>query len=358
MKRFLEQLWWRRDEPAWTEAWAWPLSLASLAFRAGSALRANAPVRSKLPVMAVGNLGVGGAGKTPIALELCERLRARGERPALLSRGYGRTSRDPIVRVSTGQGALVDADAGGDEPVLAAQRLPWLIVLSGSDRARLAKEAESLGATALVLDDGLQQQKLFCDRTVIVLDAENPLGNGRRLPRGPLREGLAAFERVGERGLVWLSNAADRSRRAPELDEILARAKSAGLRGPIESAVRAKVLELLLGEPVFLLAGIARPERFERTARVLGLEIRGARFFPDHHRFVDGELGDVRKAALDAGARAIVTTEKDTARLGEKRLAGEPPIISLPLQLELLAGKDLLDETLDALLAKRAEVSR
>ncbi len=367
MSRFFERLWWRRDEPAWTEAWAWPLSLAALAFRAGAALRPNQPARARVPVIAVGNLGVGGAGKTPVALELCERLRARGERPALLSRGYGRTSRGGLVRVSAGQGALVDAGAGGDEPVLAAKRLPWLIVLAGPDRARLAEEAASLGATALVLDDGLQQRRLACDLTVIVLDARNPLGNQRRLPRGPLREGLEAFTRVGGRGLLWLSNAGgDRAgsereggdERAGELEEILARGRRAGLRGPVESRVTAALPEGLRGGPIFLLAGIARPERFEATARALGLEIRGARLFADHHLFTPRQLEEVRRAALGAGARAIVTTEKDAARMGEAIRAGEPPMVPLPISLELLAGSDALERALDSLFANRAGASR
>jgi tetraacyldisaccharide 4'-kinase len=353
--RAIEQLWWRKaaDEPAWTEAWAWPLTLASLPIRLGAALRMRLiePKRSNAKVISVGNLAVGGAGKTPIAMKLCEILHARGRKPAVLSRGYGRVSRRPISIVCEGRGPLLSADEAGDEPLLIARRLPWLTVLVGPDRTLLAKEAEARSCDVLVLDDGLQQRALACDLDVIVLDAENPLGNGRRMPRGPLREGVEAFSRTGASGLLWLSNARDQARRAPELAALLEEATRSGLRGPVESAATATCPPEMLGMPTFLLAGIARPERFEQSARSAGLQIRGARFFSDHHRFTEAELGEVRAAALGAGAKVIATTEKDAARLSKDQLQGTPNIVAVPIELSILRGESALAHALDAVLA-------
>jgi len=346
----LERFWWRREEPAGTWAWAWPLSLASLAFRAGAAWRARsiAPVRAKAKVISVGNIAVGGAGKTPVAMRLCELLRERGHNPALLSRGYGRTSREAVTRVCEGTGPLVDASIAGDEPLLIARRCPWLLVLVGADRVRLARAAEERGADVLVLDDGLQHRALARDLDVIVLDAKNPLGNGQRLPRGPLREGPEVFARVGSRGLLWLTNA--NGEHAPELPALLEMARAAGVRGPIESESVARPVCEMVGVPTFLLAGIARPQRFEETVRVLGADVRGRAFFADHHRFTAAELAGVRASARGAGARLIATTEKDAARLPQEALRGEPAIVPLPIDLLISRGQDALDESLAAAL--------
>lgn len=366
--RALEKFWWRRDEPAWTEAWAFPLSLLSLGFHAGATLRARVitPQRARVPVISIGNLAVGGAGKTPVAMLLCEMLHARGHRPALLSRGHGRRSRAPVLQVSAGQGPLpgVGAREAGDEPLLIARRCPFLTVLVGPERAALARAAEERGCDVLVLDDGLQQRALASDLELVVLDAQNPLGNRRRLPRGPLREGAEAFERVGARGLVWLANARDSSQDADELQPLLASARRAGLRGPVRSAAIPRLPPgvAVQGLPTYLLAGIARPERFEASLRSLGADLRGRAFFPDHHRFSDRELARVRAAARAAGAVQIATTEKDAARLSDKlahlsdkslHLSDKPgeelPIVPIPIDLQLLEGRAALESALDAL---------
>ncbi len=365
--RALERIWWRRDEPVWAEALLWPLSLLSLFFRAGAAMHAKlaSPQRARAKVISVGNLAVGGAGKSPVAMLLCEQLRARGHRPAFLSRGYGRRNGAPLSVVCEGSGPLLDARAAGDEPLLVARRCPWLTVLVGADRALLAQEAQRRGADVLVLDDGLQHHALARDLDVIVIDAKALLGNDRRLPRGPLREGAEAFARVGSRGLLWLSNARDVEENE-SMRTLLDAARQAGLRGPVRSATIAQGpadssmpspldgSASLRGVPVYLLAGIARPERFAETVRALGAEIRGSRFFADHHPFTATQLANVRKAALGAGATRIVTTEKDAARIPATEMIGTPTISALPIELEILSGEELLTAALDTLLEKSA----
>jgi tetraacyldisaccharide 4'-kinase len=150
------------------------------------------------------------------------------------------------------------------------------------------------------------------------------------------------------------------------MQALLSAAKSAGMRGPIRStAVAREIIEAsagaphnrvasLRGAPVFLLAGIARPERFAETVRALGAEIRGSRDFADHHRVTAAELVSVRKSALGAGATRILTTEKDAARIAAAEMLGTPTISPLPIELEILAGEETLTAALDALFRETA----
>jgi tetraacyldisaccharide 4'-kinase len=154
------------------------------------------------PVISVGNVAVGGAGKTPVTHAIATRLAARGRRVAILSRGYGAVRSDARV-VADGERVLLAAEAGGDEPVLLARRLPGVRVLCGPRRVELAALATgTLGANALLLDDGFQHRALARDLDVVVLDAANPFGNGHLMPVGPNREPRWA---LGRAGLIWLS---------------------------------------------------------------------------------------------------------------------------------------------------------
>ena len=312
--------WWRRDEPGWAELALWPLSFASLAYRAASVLARGSvrPVKAGAPVISVGNLVVGGAGKTPVALELAERLLRRGKQPALLSRGYGRRARHP-VEVSE----RMPCDLAGDEPLLLKRRCPRLRVLVGPRRALLASQAVARGADVLLLDDGLQHHELERDLDVVVMDASNPLGNGRLLPRGPLREPLDSLRRA-RRGLLRLTRC-DLPR----------------------AAFAARDARPLEGKAAFLFAGLARPPSFDALARACGAKVVGSRWFGDHHAYSSRDLQQLRRAAELAGAEVLVTTEKDAVRLAPAQLTGPPPIASLPVDLRILAGEEALDAALD-----------
>jgi tetraacyldisaccharide 4'-kinase len=316
--------WWEEDPPAWSL----PLELAALAYRAGAALHRalSRPARAGAPVISIGNLTVGGAGKTPVALALAVRLRARGRKPAVLSRGYGRRSREPL-RVAP------DASARdcGDEPLLLARR--GLTVFVGPRRAALAKLAVEQGADVLLLDDGLQHHALARDLDVVGVDASNPFGNGRLLPRGPLREPVSALRRV-PRGLLWLTRCD--LPRSPRLS---------GLPGwpTVESAFEPTGAAGLRGARVFLFAGIARPASFEATVRGLGAEIAGARWFRDHHFFRAGEISALQREAQHAGAGALATTEKDFVRIDAGLAAG---IVPVPVELRISSGGQALDAAL------------
>ena len=313
--------WWSREAPLWSLAL---LPLAA-AYRAGAALhRATArPAHARVPVISVGNLTVGGAGKTPVALCIAQRLVARGRRPAVLSRGYGRKLRTPL-QVSA-DSAVQDV---GDEPLLLARR--GLSVFVGPSRALLAGLAVERGADVLVLDDGLQHHALARDLDVLVADASNPFGNGHLLPVGPLREPLGALSRV-QRGLLWLTRC-DLPR-----DPRVSRLPS----WPTVESDYATALELR-GRRVFLFAGIARPASFEATVRALGAEIAGSRWFGDHHFYTPPELEALRR---EAGAAQLLTTEKDLVRI--ERREG---ISAVAVEVRILRGADALDAALGAVL--------
>jgi tetraacyldisaccharide 4'-kinase len=307
-------------------------------------------------VISVGNLAVGGAGKTPVALAIAGRLLDAGHRPALLSRGYGATRGDDRV-VSDGARVLLDAAEAGDEPALAARRLPGLRVLCGPHRAALAPRAIALGADVLLLDDGFQHRRLRRDLDVVVLDASNPWGNGHCLPRGPNREPRSALSRAG---LVWLGHAD----RAPEasLEALRALAVRHTGRPPVESrhAPRALVdgrlertfpLSDLAGRPVALVTGVARPGSVRRTVEGLGARVVASFEFPDHHPFSSGDAEAVLRGADEAGASLVLTTEKDAVRL-PARVAADDRVRAVRIEAEVLRGGAGLTTALGAALGR------
>ena len=313
--------WWDHEAPLWTA----PLELASLAYRGGARLHRalSKPAHASVPVISVGNLTVGGAGKTPVALCLAQRLIARGRRPAVLSRGYGRRGNAPQE---------VSADSSvrdvGDEPLLLARR--GLTVFVGPKRALLARLAVERGADVLVLDDGLQHHGLARDLDVVVADASNPFGNGRPLPRGPLREPVEALRRV-ERGLVWLTRC-DQPR-DPRVSRLP--------KWPVVESEYVATADLR-GKRVFAFAGIARPASFEATLLALGAQLTGTRWFRDHHPYTQHDLQALRR---DADGALLVTTEKDLVRIEQRQ-----GIAAVPVEVRILRGEDALSAALGAVL--------
>lgn len=249
--------------------------------------------RAPVPVLCCGNAGVGGAGKTTVALDLARRLASRGVAVHCLTRGYGGRSRG-VLQVDP---ARHGADLVGDEPLLLAAAAPTWVA---ADRAAGARAAVAAGAQALLMDDGLQNPTLVRDAALLVVDGAVGFGNGRVMPSGPLREPVAA--------------AAARCRAA-----VLIGPDAAGARAALPPGlpVLAAALEpdaALPGARVLAFSGIARPSKFHATLRQAGADIVERVDFPDHHRFTRAELERVlaRATALDA---MPVTTPKDAARL-------------------------------------------
>jgi tetraacyldisaccharide 4'-kinase len=366
----LERAWWSQREP-WKPRAALALLLPLEAlFRAGVAGRGLlytqgwiGSARVAAPVISVGNLAVGGAGKTPAVLAIAQRLQRQGRSPAILSRGYGAVRSDPRLVASRDQ-VFLDAEEGGDEPVLLARRLPGVPVLCGPNRAALARRAVAeLGVDALLLDDGFQHRALARDLDVVVIDASNPFGNGHLLPRGPNREPASALRRAD---LVWLTHVDAAS---PEgLGALREQAQRATGRPPVESRhAVAEVLgagldqpcgaESLRGRRVLLLSALARPAGFRRTVASLGAEVVAERTFRDHHRFTEAELDEALRTAAKAGCDRVVTTEKDAVRL-PAAAAQDDRVCVVRIEAEILAGETVLQEELARALALRAGNSK
>ncbi|WP_439408377.1 tetraacyldisaccharide 4'-kinase [Bradyrhizobium sp. DASA03076] len=253
-----------------------------------------------IPVLCVGNYHVGGAGKTPTVLALTKLLRELGESPVVLSRGYGGRLRGPV---------MVDrmrhtATEVGDEPLMMVRDVPVAVARDRLDGVALAK---SQGATVILMDDGFQNPNLLKDASLIVIDSERGLGNGKVFPAGPLRAPLKPqLSRTDALVLIGDGHAADDV--AAEIAERGKPVLRARLKPDADSVAR------LRGKPVFAFAGIGDPERFFRTLCTGGIDVARTRPFADHHMFSRDEL-----AALTADAKAgqltLVTTEKDLARL-------------------------------------------
>ncbi|HEX6852930.1 MAG TPA: tetraacyldisaccharide 4'-kinase [Candidatus Polarisedimenticolaceae bacterium] len=288
--------------------------------------------RAAVPVVSVGNLAVGGTGKTPMTAWLAARLAARGRRSAIVTRGYGGRAGVGPLDVSRGGGPLVDAAVGGDEPVLLA-RLTSAVVVAGSDRVAGARRAVELGADVVILDDGFQHRRLDRDLDVVLLDAASPFGNGRLLPAGPLREPPSSLARAGIVVLTrWSGEAPPAGIAAPV---VRARHRNAGFR---DAAGR----EVPAPGRAFAFCGIARPASFLDSLRGAGVEIAGTRAFPDHHRFDAADLRALADGARERGA-AIVTTMKDLVRLS----GALPDVIALHVELDVV-DPDPLEAALDA----------
>jgi len=295
------------------------------------------------PVIAVGNITVGGTGKTP-AVELVVRtLFDFGHRPGVLSRGYGRRSSGVQV-VADAASIRLDAEEAGDEPFLLARRLPGVPVVVGSNRyesGRLARER--FGITALVLDDGFQHRTLRKDLEIVMARAANPWGNGRLLPGGPLREPLEGLARAD---LIVATGA----RRAAEAAEVQATVKRLAPGVPVLTAVHVPTecfesgamrfvpLTVLAGAKLLAFAGIGAPAAFQRTLAEAAVAVAGLQPFADHHWYTREDLARLERRAADLGADGLVTTEKDWVRLRAlpplKR-----PLYVLSVQLRLTSGE-------------------
>jgi tetraacyldisaccharide 4'-kinase len=270
-----------------------PLAVAALGFgAAGAVRRAFRGASHRIEgarVVSVGNLNVGGTGKTPVVIFLAAWAARGGRRVAVLSRGYGRASRENLRFDSK---TLPNTLQAGDEPRLIAQRCPDATVWVGADRAAIAARARAAGADFVLLDDGLQHYRLARDVDIAVVDSTAGFGNGRLLPWGPLREPIAQLRRAS---VVWLRQT---GQSAPGLEAALAVVPRRVVSRPVP---RASVP--LNGRRVVALAALARPRAFVRTLEQLGAEVVAEHLFPDHHVFTPSEL-----AAATATRAFVLTT--------------------------------------------------
>ena len=321
--------WWR--EPGLASSLLAPLAAL---YGTVAARRLRRPgQRARATVVCIGNLTVGGAGKTPTAIAAARTLRDAGAKPVFLTRGYGGQLAGPIVVAPTHRAADV-----GDEPLMLARVAPTVVA---RDRVAGAAAAVEAGADTIVMDDGFQNPTLDKDLSVLVLDGRRGIGNGKVFPAGPLRAPLAA-QLARAQALLVVGDAGSSARGVIAAAQAAGLVLMAGRLVPDQAAVA-----VLKGARVLAFAGIADAEKFFATLREAGIAVEATRRFADHHRFSATEA-----AALIARAErsrlTLVTTEKDLARMtGDTALA---PLAAqskpLPVTLELeKAGalRDMLD---------------
>jgi tetraacyldisaccharide 4'-kinase len=281
--------------------------------------------RLTAPVIAVGNITVGGTGKTPMTLWLCRHLLGRGLRPAAISRGYKAVGNAP-----------------SDELAMLARRCPEAVTFAHPDRWRAARRAiDECGADVIVLDDAFQHRRLARDLDIVLIDATCPFGYERLLPRGLLREPLSSLARAG---LVVITRA-DQAQGA-DLDAIVRRLVAAAPGKPVLRAVhRPGGFVDLAGGPVeapgrsrrvLLFAAIARPVAFERTVRDTGVLPVAARWYPDHHPYTVADVQELAALAAGAGADLLMTTEKDAVKLGGLQVNWPWPVLALRVDIDFL----------------------
>jgi tetraacyldisaccharide 4'-kinase len=335
------------------------LKLAGSVYGAAAAQRrrwyAQNPVRQRRlqqPVISVGNLSTGGAGKTPVVGRLAELLRAEGERPAILSRGYARRhAPDGVTVVSDGTDILVDVDHAGDEPLMLARRVAGVPVLVSVDRYLAGCLAEQrFGATVHILDDGFQHLVLARDIDLLLVD-ESDLSEDI-LPAGRLRE------RLGSASAAHALLVPDSSEAAIErLRDVLGVATAFVVRRSLAPPIWVQdgmPANLAAGSPVFVVAGVARPDRFFADVAAAGWPAAGTMSFRDHYQFSERDVDRISSAARAVGAAAILTTDKDAARF-DARSAVDPPIARVPLtvSIEPSGFADWVIERLDRARAAR-----
>ena len=361
LEPWLQNVWHGRGSPVaraglsgMAAAYRAALTARSAAYRVGLLSTRGLPV----PVISVGNVTVGGSGKTPLAEVVVLALAEMGARPALISRGYGRLTRGVRI-VADRDGLRLSARDGGDEPVLLAERLPGVPVVVGESRYEAGAVAVgTCSADALVLDDGFQHRSLHKDLEIVAVSGNAPWGNGRLFPRGSLREPLSALKRAGLVVVTSPPSAAATS----DIARVVRRQGSAAtvLCGDYRPTslrrgdhANAEGPEVLAGRRVFALAGLATPREFVATAQGLGAEVAGLAEFPDHHWYTPADLARVAGSVHEARAEAILTTEKDWVRLREMPL-GPVPFWVLAVRLDMGADSASLIQALGETLRRGA----
>lgn len=357
----------------WSEIWnaqppralSLPLSALTAGYRGLLAVRETLyglgvlqSRRLACPVISVGNLTVGGTGKTPTVELAVRTLQDAGRAAGVVSRGYRRRTKGLLI-VADPSGIRLDPMAAGDEPFLLARRLPGTPVVVGENRYQAGRICvERFGVQALVLDDAFQHRTLHKDLEVVTVTGDTPWGNGHLFPRGPLREPLSALARAH---LVVVTGPQDSAGMHRIVETVNAHNPAGGVvtawYEPVEcwavsGALPPRVTELR-DLRLYAFAGIARPQNFARTLAELGVRIAGFAEFADHHWYTPRDVEGLADAARASGAQALITTEKDAVRcLGR---APRVPLWALAVRLVLTDGRPVWEAAFRNLFAHESD---
>ncbi len=309
------------------------------------------PRRVGLPVISVGNVRAGGTGKTPFVVLLAKMLSERGVRPAVVTRGYGRSGRGQVV-----VGAGSDVGLVGDEPFMLSQKVSGPVVVAASKRDAAAWVADEDLADVIILDDGFQHRWLQRDLDIVLVRAEDLSARDCLLPAGYAREPRGALRRADCVVVTGChtQEVFDRARRQLEwLQPVPVVGTRLDVEGVVEWGTQAPVE--LRGSRVVAFTGIGTPASFERTLNELGAECVATHVYPDHHWFRSEELARVEADRRTLGAERIVTTEKDGVRLNAEQVASMNALSIVRVAHEIIGGGEELREQVDRIVTRTKE---
>jgi len=307
------------------------------------------------PVISVGNITVGGTGKTPLVEWLARRLAGEGRRVCILTRGYARADSRKRVVVSDGERVLAGAIEGGDEPRLLAEMLHGLRVVIISDRDRVAAAQWALDnfrSELFILDDGFQHLRMARDLDIVTIDAADPWGGGRLLPAGRLREPLRQLARADCIVITRAEQASDFDALCAQIESlsggrpVLAAWTETRAIRPLLSSTPNRSAQELIEQPAVAFCAIGNPRAFFAHLRRDGHTLKYTRAFPDHHIYTQSDVDALARRALQESARILLTTAKDAVKLRSLSF-------SLPCYV-IQAGLQLDDETILLGLAREA----
>lgn len=305
------------------------------------------------PVVSVGNLTVGGTGKTPMAMWVAQKLLEQGKKPGILSRGYRRKSQREFLLVSDGASILAGPHEAGDEPYLMATRCPGVVVAVGADRYALGRWVLGLAPVdCFILDDGFQHMGLDRDVNLLLVDSSDSAGMKELLPVGRLREPLREAGRASD---IVLTRVEDESMISNVLEPIETAVgstinpittrftvnKLVGVSGSVPSSD-------VFGKNALIFSGVGNPNQFRRTVNELGVQVVDELVFRDHEAYVPSRVEDIYRRIEQSNPEVVLTTEKDLIKV-QSSWSSLTPLFAVCLELEFLDGQSRLEKTLSAL---------
>jgi tetraacyldisaccharide 4'-kinase len=303
-------------------------------------LKTSDRAQASIPVISVGNITVGGTGKTPMVIWLCNLLRTKQIKCAILTRGY-------------------KADGGeNDEPAILVKNCPDAALIVNPDRVAGAIEAvKRHHAQVLVMDDGFQHRRLHRDMDIVTIDATLPFGFNRILPAGLLREPVSALKRAHAAALtrcdlVSKENLAQLTETISRInpDMVVSKAAHAPVCA-ISAGDKSIQLGQLKGRKIFAFCGIANPDAFIATLSRLGVNLAGSRIYDDHHNYTAGDVNVLYADAARSGAKMLLTTEKDYNKIGLTDAQSDLVLAYLAVKLQFISGQDQITQLIERSLA-------
>lgn len=299
------------------------LKVCSYCYAAGSAYKNRLYEEGKLTpqkvdayVVSVGNLTTGGVGKTPVVAQIAKYYVDKGEKVAIVSRGYGaKLSNKKINVISDGTNIFFNADMAGDEPRWLAENVKGAYVITSKNRYKASKYAiEKFGVTKIVLDDGFQHRKLYRDLDIVLIDSEMGFGNENMLPAGPLREGMEAFDRIDK--LVIVSKNTDHTRAEKYAKIMGKKLKKDAIVCYTEPDYAYNIFvpdeHLPAGEKLLAYSAIGQPQQFYNFLK--DFDIVKTVDFDDHHNYTQADVDKLQHICVDLDVKKLITTEKDAGK--------------------------------------------